>query len=399
MKEHHFVRPGGPLGPFADDYRTHLVAVGYAFGSLQHLLTQFGEVSRWLDSEGLLAAQLNEVQAQRFAAFRHARGRVTLTSPASVRPLLAFLRSISVVAERAEAEGPFEEFLGSYRCFLFNERGLADKTVAAHLDAARHFCLGVAKAPADLAGLRGSDVTSYLLTTCRRQSSPSARRTVVAVKSLLAYLHVTAIIPVSLIPAVPKVAGPRRCHQPPELSPSQVARLLESCDPHSGVGLRDYAILMLLARLGLRPCEVVALMLDDIDWHHGEILVRGKGNRHERLPLLSEVGSAVAAYLQEGRPAPTDGCRKVFLRGRAPWTSITFAAVQAVVQNASQRAGLEEIGPRHLRRHAATQMHRSGASLSAVAEVLRHHDTKVTTVYVDVDGSALSGLARVWPGA
>jgi site-specific recombinase XerD len=366
---------------------------------MQQRLTQLSQVSRWLDSEGLTASELNEAQAERFADSRRARGRMTMTSPASMRLLLAFLRTTGVVAERAEREGPFEELLGSYRSYLFNERGLAEKTVAAHLNAARRFCVGIAAAPDELAGLHSSDVTSYLLTTCSRQGSPTARKTVGYVKSLLVYLHVTAIIPFSLIPAVPKVAGPQRCHRPSELSPSQVAGLLESCERRGDVGLRDYAILMLLARLGLRPSEVVALTLDDIDWHHGELLVRGKANHHERLPLPSEVGSAVASYLQEGRPTPIDGCREVFLRARAPWTSISFAAVQGVVRCASQRAGMEIVGPRHLRRHAATQMHRSGVSLSAIAEVLRHHDTQVTTVYVDVDDRALSGLARAWPGA
>ena len=399
MKEHHFVRPCGPLGPFADDYRIHLVAVGYAFGSIQHLLTQFAEVSRWLESEGLAAGDLNEGQAQRFAASRRAKGRVTLTSPASMRPPLAFLRSIGVVAEKDEIEGPFEELLGSYRSYLFNERGLAEKTVAGHLGSARHFCLSVADASGGLADLRGADVTAYLLRTCSQQNPPTAIKTVGAVSSLLVYLHVTAIIPVSLIPAVPKVAGRRRGHRPPELSPSHVDRLLESCDRRRAVGLRNYAILMLLARLGLRPCEVVALTLDDIDWHHGELLVRGKGNRHERLPLPDEVGAAVASYLQEGRPRATDGGRAVFLRARAPWSALGFPGVQTVVRDASRRAGMEVLGPRHLRRHAATSMHRSGASLSAVAEVLRHHDTRVTTVYVDVDDGALGGLARVWPGA
>jgi integrase/recombinase XerD len=399
VKEHHFVRPGGPLGPFADDYRIHLVASGYAFGSIQHLLTQFALVSRWLDSEGLTAGELNEAQAQRFAASRRARARVTLTSAASMRVPLAFLRSIGVVAAKGEPEGPFEELLSSYRSYLFNERGLAEKTVVGHVDGARRFCLGTADTPGELADLRGSDVTSYLLRTCSQQSSPTARRTVGAVSSLLVYLHVTAVIPVSLISAVPKVAGPQRCHRPPELSASQLAHLLESCDRRSCVGRRNYAILMVLARLGLRPCEVVALTLDDIDWHHGELLVRGKANRHERLPLPSEVGSALASYLQEGRQRPTDGCREVFLRARAPWTALSFPGVQTVVREASRRAGLDLIGPRHLRRHAATQMHRNGMSLSAIATVLRHHDTWVTTVYVDVDDSALSGLARVWPGA
>jgi len=176
-----------------------------------------------------------------------------------------------------------------------------------------------------------------------------------------------------------------------------MSRLLRSCDRRRGVGRRDYAILMLLARLGLRAGEVGALTLDDIDWRHGELLVRGKGDRHEQLPLPTQVGEAVAAYLQRGRPRRDDGCREVFLRARAPWVPLGLTGVQTVVRNASVRSGLGIFGPRRLRHSAATTMLRSGMPLTAVAQVLRHHDTRVTTVYVDVDEAALAGLARPWP--
>jgi integrase/recombinase XerD len=398
MKEHHFVRPSGPLGPFADDYRRHLVTAGYAVGSIQHRLTQFGELSRWLDAEGLQVNELDEEQVRRFAAARRARHRVTMTSPATMRVPLGFLRGIGTVPERAEPEGPFEALLAAYRRYLIDERGLAEKTVSAHLLVARGFCSAVAESPAELVGLRGKDVTGYLLAECGRQPKPTARKTASSVASLLRYLHVAAITPVSLVGAVPRLARRGPGERPAEMTPAQVARTLECCDRRSVVGLRDYAILLLLARLGLRPCEVTALTLDDIDWRHGELVVRGKRNHHERLPLPADVGAAVASYLRRGRPTPTDGGRAVFLRARAPFTPVSFAAVQALVHRASLRAGLVPAGPRRLRRHAATAMHRGGMALTGIAEVLRQHDTKVTTVYVDVDPTALCGLARVWPG-
>jgi site-specific recombinase XerD len=398
MKEHHFVRPSGPLGPFADDYRRHLVAAGYAFGSIQHRLTQFGELSRWLDAEGLQAIELDEAQVRRFAASRRAKDRVTMTSPATMRVPLGFLRATGTLAGRAAPDGPFEALLASYRRYLIDERGLAEKTVSAHLLVARRFCQAVAAGPADLAGLHGRDVTGYLLAECSRQPKPTARKTASSVASLLRYLHVAAVTPVSLVGAVPRLARREPGERPAEMTPAQVARTLECCDRRSGAGLRDYAILLLLARLGLRPCEVTALTLDDIDWRHGELVVRGKRNRHERLPLPADVGAAVASYLRQRRPAAIDGGRAVFLRARAPFTPVSFTAVQSLVRLASMRAGLAPAGPRRLRRHAATAMHRGGMALTGIAEVLRQHDTKVTTVYVDVDPTALCGLARVWPG-
>ena len=398
MKGHRFVRPGGPLGPYAEDYRLHLVAVGFSFGAIARRVSQFGELSRWLASEGLAAGELNEVEAGRFVSSRRAAGRVSWVSPASVRLPLVFLRGAGVVAESRGGEGVFEELLGRYRGYLVGERGLADKTVRAHVDAARGFCVGVASAPSELAGLRASDVTSYLLGVCGQQSVSSANKTVGAVSSLLRFLHLAAIISTPLVSAVPKVAGRRGGAPPAGLTAAEVARLLAGCDRRRGVGRRDYAMLMLLARLGLRAGEVAALTLDDIDWHHGELTIRGKGNHYERLPLPAEVGAAVAAYLQRGRPRAPDRYRSVFLRARAPWGPLALSGVQTVVRDASARAGLDVFGPRRLRQSAATGIHRRGASLAVVAEVLRHHDTRVTMVYVDVEQAALRELARPWPG-
>lgn len=397
MRQHRFVRPGGPLGPYADGYREYLVARGYSFGALQHRVTQFAEISRWLAAEGLDVGDLNETVARRFVAARRARGRVTWTSPASLRVPLGFLRSAGIVPE-AGIDGVFGDLLGEYRGYLCHERALADKTVRAHLDAARRFCLAVVGAPGELAGLGASEVTSYLLAVCSQQSVVSAKATVGAVASLLRYLHLAARIPAPLAWAVPKVAGRRPGPQPPGLSTAEVARLLASCDRRRNVGRRDYAMLMLFARLGLRACEVAALTLDDIDWRHGEVTVRGKGNRHERLPLPSEVGAAIASYLHRGRPKPPKGGRAVFLRTRAPWTPLGLSGVQTVVRVASQRAGLGTFGPRRLRHSAATQIHRRGTSLAVVAQVLRHRDTRVTMVDVDVDEAGLRRLARPWPG-
>jgi site-specific recombinase XerD len=398
VREHHFVGPIGPLGPFADDYRGHLVAAGYSFGTIQRRNSQFAALSRWLASEGLTAGELNEVEGWRFVSSRRAAGRLTWVSPASVRLPLAFLRGAGVVAERGGGQGVFEELLGEYHRYLVNERGLADKTVKAHLDGAREFCVGVVNTPSELAGLRASDVTSYLLGVCGQQSASSADKTVWAVASLLRYLHIAAIIPTPLVPAVPKSAGRRRGAPPPGLTAVEVARLLASCDRRRGVGRRDHAILMLFARLGLRAGEVAALTLDDVDWRHGELIIRGKGNRHERLPLPTEVGAAVAAYLQRGRPKLPEGCRSVFLRIRAPWGPLALSGIQTVVREASRRAGLDVFGPRRLRQSAATRIHRGGASLAVIAEVLRHHDTRVTMVYLDIAEAALRELARPWPG-
>ena len=172
--------------------------------------------------------------------------------------------------------------------------------------------------------------------------------------SLLRYLRIAAMISTPLGPAVPKVARRRRGAPPSGLTAAELARLLASCDRRRGVGRRDHAILILFARLGLRAGEVAALTLDDIDWRHGELIIRGKGNRHERLPLPTEVGAAVAAYLQRGRPKLPEGCRSVFLRIRAPWGPLALNGVQTVVRDTFSTCRSRRVRAARLRQGAAT---------------------------------------------
>jgi site-specific recombinase XerD len=207
------------------------------------------------------------------------------------------------------------------------------------------------------------------------------------------------VIPVSLVSAIPKVAGGRGGVLPRGIEMSQVRRLLDSCDRRRVAGRRDYVILVLLVRLGLRAGEVAALELDDIDWRQGEITIRGKGDRHERLPLPCDVGEALAAYLRGGRARAPRGCRAVFLVAKAPWGAITSATVRGVVKQACIRAATAQVGPHRLRHTAATEMLRHGATLPEVAEVLRHRRLQTTSRYAKVDQVSLRSLARPWPGA
>ncbi|HTW09395.1 MAG TPA: tyrosine-type recombinase/integrase, partial [Acidimicrobiales bacterium] len=312
-------------------------------------------------------------------------------------PLL-YLRSVGLVAPRAAPEGVFERLLDAYQTFLVNERGLATKTVAAHILNARSICFALATGPEDLGDLVARDITAFVVSLSARLSTSSTKHMVGSLSSLLGYLHLSGRTAVPLAAAVPRSRRRRPGPQPPSLSESEVARLLASCDRQRSVGRRDFAILALLSRLGLRAGEIAALRLDDIDWHHGEVLIRGKGNRHERLPLPWDVGEAVAAYLAEGRPPPKEGCRAVFLRARAPFVALSIAGAQAVVCSASVRAGLGHFGPRRLRKHVATAVHQGGFPLAGVGQVLRHSAARVTAVYVDLDQALLAELARPWPG-
>lgn len=226
----------------------------------------------------------------------------------------------------------------------------------------------------------------------------SAKLIVCALRSLLRWLHLTGQVPSSLASAVPSVAGWRLSSLPKGLEPEQLRRLLAACDRRTRTGRRDYAVTLLLARLGLRAGEVARLGLDDIDWRHGEITILGKGNWGERLPLPADVGAAIAAYLRRGRPATAEG-RSVFVRVHAPHRPLTSTGVSEVVHDAAQRAGLGKIHAHRLRHTAATAMLRAGSTLPEVGQVLRHRSMLSTAIYAKVDRDALAVLARPWPVA
>jgi site-specific recombinase XerC len=284
-----------------------------------------------------------------------------------------------------------------FRVWLAEERGLSPATVCCYGKQARTFLRQLPK-PLDtvLPQLDSGQVTSFVLDYCRGRNTWSAQAMVTSVRALLRFLHVAGKVPVPLAAAVPSVAGWRLASLPRGLDPAVVQRLLDSCDRDAAVGRRDYAILTMLARLGLRGAEVAGLRLGDLDWRGGEITVRGKGNRIDRLPLPVDVGEALVEYLTKDRPARD--AVTVFCTIRAPHRPLSTAAIRLTMRRASRRAGLPRTGAHRLRHTLATEMLRAGASLPEVGQVLRHRSLLSTAIYAKVDDNALRVLARPWPG-
>jgi len=238
-------------------------------------------------------------------------------------------------------------------------------------------------------------VSSFLARECPRRSMSGARDLVCALRSVLRYLHLAGLTAVPLVWAVPSVADLRDRTLPRGLDPAAVRRMLASCDRRTLTGLRDFAILLLLSRLGLRAGEVAAITLDDLDWRAGLLLVHGKGSREDALPLPVDVGEAIVAYL---RRRPRCECRALFLRVTAPRQELSRCTVAWVVRAACDRAGLPRVGAHRLRHTAASQMLQAGASLPEIGQVLRHREAKTTAIYAKVDHRSLGTLARPWPG-
>lgn len=334
-----------------------------------------------------------------FLVARRSEGYVLWLSRKALVPLLAYLGEQRVVPPATRSPlNEAETLVARYRRYLVSERGLAVGTAEGYVHYVRPFLAAkVGDDGIDLRGLTPADVTNFVLATCPGRARGSAKLTVTALRSLLRFLHVEGLIPRPLAPAVPSVAGWRLAGLPRRLEAGEVERLLASCDRRTRTGRRDFAILMLLARLGLRSGEVSSLSLDDVDWCAGELVVRGKGNRAERLPLPADIGQAVASYLRRGRPATADG-RSVFVRVRAPHRRLSSAGVSQVVAGAAQRAGLGRLHAHALRHTLATQMVRSGVPIPEVGQVLRHRRLLTTAIYAKVDRDGLRLLARRWPG-
>jgi site-specific recombinase XerD len=290
--------------------------------------------------------------------------------------------------------GPVEELVvESFRDWLVSERRLAASTVKYYVRGARLFL--AERGGQDLAVLGLGEVSSFMVRECRRLSVGSAKNLATGLRSLLRYLYLEGVTDRELAQAVPAPASRRGGGLPRGLGAEEVVALLAGCDDSTWLGRRDYAIVVVLVRLGLRAREVAALSLDDVDWAHGEMVVRGKGNHTERLPLPVDVGEAVVAYLQDGRPETT--CRALFLRAQAPRVGLSASGVSSVARAACMAAGVLGGGAHRLRHSAATAMLRAGASLDEVSQVLRQRDLQTTSSYAKVDFVALRPLAQPWP--
>jgi site-specific recombinase XerD len=286
--------------------------------------------------------------------------------------------------------------LAEFRTWLDRERGLAPVSVCCYSKQAKYFLAAVGGAGA-VSGLDAGRVTAFMVDWSRGCNGWSAKAMVTSLRAFLRFAHATGRTAVPLAGAVPAVASWRLSALPRGLTAAEIEMLLAGCDRETAAGLRDYAVLSLLARLGLRGAEAAGLRLDDIDWRAGEITVTGKGSRIERLPLPAPAGEALAAWLAGGRPAC--GSRAVFVTVRRPFRQLTPEAVRAVMGRACERAGLERQGTHRFRHALATEMLRAGASLTEVGQVLRHRSLLSTSLYAKVDQDALRPLARPWPGA
>jgi integrase/recombinase XerD len=395
------VRVSGPLADYAAGFGVRLEGSGYRPASVASQLWLLVYVSRWLGERGLGAADLTAARVEQFSMGRRASGRTWLYSSRALDPLLEYLRGLGIAPAAVEtmALTPVDVLAERYGAYLVERRGLSSSTVRNYVALARVFLSWreTAGGTLSLAGLDSAAVIRFVLGEAGRCSVGSATCLVTRLRAFLRFLHVEGEIDRDLSGAVPSVASWRLAGLVKALDPGSLARLLASCDRRTRVGRRDFAVLMLLSRLGLRAGEVSALRVCDVDWRGGEVMIRGKGNRRERLPLPADVGEALAGWLARGRPRCE--CVFVFTKVRAPLGRLSPGGVSAIVQRASRRAGLPVVCAHRLRHTAATEMLRAGGNLTEIGQVLRHRSRDVTSIYAKVDRSALAAVVMPWPGA
>jgi site-specific recombinase XerD len=394
---------GGPLSAYTALYRAKLEELRFAPSMILHRLRIFAEFELWLRRRKLRVRPLDEPTIERFlVCLRRKHPCFSRGARSALRLLLTLLRDAGAVAPKQiePAGSPAQRLVNTYRQYLLKERGLVRGTIysySRHIDQFlfEHYNTG----RVNLRALRATDITAFVRREAPRYGRGRAAEMVTGLRSFFRFARYQGLIGADLAAVVPAVANWSLAGLPKYLPPGAVSRVLGACDRSTVHGKRNYALLLLLARLGLRAGEIVALQLDDIDWANGELAVRSnKGVGWARLPLPADVGRALAQYLA-GRPQ--SAYRNVFVRDHAPYTPFAASGpVSVLVRTAIEKAGVKSARTgAHVFRHTlATEMLRRGASLDEIGQVLRHRDPNSTMIYAKVDIEALRQLALPWPG-
>jgi len=389
------------LDPHIESFAVLLFDKGYAKFTVKLKIRQLSKLGRWLDKHEFDSNELDEQILDRFIESQSNNKTNRHGVLSTLHNFLQFLRDKDIVnTAKVKKENPFEDVEYGFVNYLSQERNISQSTIDRYISLIRPFISSCLDAKdINLNTLSVDIVNTYILSHTKTNSSTYSKLLVTALRSFFRYLYSNGKIAKNLAVSVPKVAYWRLSTLPKSLKADQVEKLLKCCDCTSNIGQRDYAILLLLARLGLRAGEIVAMRLEDIDWEAGEILIRGKGKREDRLPIPYDIGEALVRYLKNVRP--NCSVRNVFIRIKAPYKGFSSSvAIRDIVDNALSRANIQSHRRgAHLFRHSlASNMLQDGASFIEIGELLRHRCQTTTEIYAKVDIQALHSLAQSWPG-
>lgn len=396
----------GRVGGTLDDFAAFLHRRGHCKRGIQRHVRAAAHFGRWLESEDIPLAALDESVARRFLDEHLPRCRcwVPAGEPiAVVRAAVDHLlfqvigrRVLGRSRARAEPEHPVLRSFGEY---LRATRGLAPRTCHAYVQRVDSFLASLPGSdPIDLTRLSAADLAAYVTSVASRVRPGTTKQVTKALRSFVGYLRLSGLCGSKLAGAVPSVAHWKLSHLPKVLNDEELRGLIGSFDRRTALGRRNYAIVQCLVWLGLRASEAAHLSLDDIDWRSGTVRLTGKQRRVRLLPLPAELGSAIAGYLRRGRPSTVS--RLVFVHHTAPLGApLTSSAVGSVVRAAWRRTGLQVRfkGTHALRHTAATRLLRAGVSLKAIADILGHRSIDTTAIYTKVDVTRLTAVALPFP--
>jgi len=385
----------GPLAPFADAYRQALEDRRYTPLTVVNLQRQVSHLSSWLDDRRIEVGQIDEATFDVFFADERSWGRgPSGFSRPGLACLLGLLRDRGVVSGPTQrGSSPAEELMDAFGRYLRSERGLVSGTVANYVDAARRFVAG--RGANEMTTVTSAEVTGAVVARSAVVSVSATQNYVAGLRAFLRFCFIEGLVGDDISQAALAVTGRRRSLLPRGITKRDADALLASCDRRTALGRRDYALIVIMLRLGLRRSEIAALTLEDVDWRAGELVVVGKGARLDRLPLPTDVGAAIAAYLKHARPVSDR--RQVFLQARAPFEPIASGTVASTVRRACRRAGVAEVGSHRPRHTVACDLVAAQVPLPQIAQVLRHQSLQSTAIYARVDLDRLRCLAQPWP--
>jgi len=394
--------PDGPFAKHLRGYATFLRVQGYDAHYLHRHVMLAARFSHWLERRQLAARRVDSEHVSCYLRCRHRQRRTSRGDVPSMSHFMAYLRGRRAIPPEKAATLPIvpaDGCAGGYARYLRQDRALCRSTIINYVPFVRDFLKDrFGDGAVHLSCLTAKDVMTFVQGRARGLHVKRAKLMTTALRSFFQYARMRGEITLDLVAAVPIVASWSMASIPRAIAAEQTQKLLASIDRKSAMGRRDYAILLVLARLGLRAGEVMSLELNDIDWSSGELTVRGKGRRSQ-LPLAPDVGRAIAAYLRHGRPECVS--RRVFLRAKAPIGGFHGASgVGSLVRHHLKRARIHSptFGTHQFRHGLASDMLRQGASLAEIGAVLGHQHPDTTRIYTKIDLQALHALAQRWPG-
>ena len=376
--------------------------LGYSPSTIQTQLKLLKSLMRWVEENHVVASIIDEGITDRFLFESGRKGAIRRGDNRTLHRFLDHLRIEGAIPHPKPTynDSPLTHLKSWYKDYLLKERGLSMVTGSRYWPYIQRFLFErFGNNPMRFCEVCPQDIDRFLLSHAHHRTAKAAQLMVSAMRSFLRFLFRYGETKCDLSTAVPTIAAWRLSDVPKYIKPEEIESLLESCDRTTSVGRRNYSILLLIARLGLRAGEVVSLELGDINWRTAELTIRGKGQFRDRLPIPQSVGEALAIYLKTDRPKCST--RRVFVRMRAPYRGFKDSStVSTIVRRTVERSGL--ITPTkgaHLLRHSlATGMLRNGASMVEIGELLRHRSPNSTEIYAKVDIEGLRSIVRIWPG-